>query len=121
MFPTPISLASEKSLMPSSLPRGGDFKALVAVLDPDVVLRANVGTLLAGTSREVRGAQAVAEQALTFSRFAPFARTALINGTVGVSCLSVDGRFRLWASRSRAGRSLRSTSSLTPRACTSSI
>jgi RNA polymerase sigma-70 factor (ECF subfamily) len=84
MFPTPISLASEKSLMPSSLPRGGDFKALVAVLDPDVVLRADVGALLAGASREVRGAQAVAEQALTFSRFAPFARTALVNGAVGV-------------------------------------
>src|SRR5918911_893660 len=59
--------------------RGGDFKALVAVLDPDVVLRADVGALLAGASREVRGAQAVAEQALTFSRFAPFARTALVN------------------------------------------
>src|ERR687898_150058 len=46
--------------------RDGDFDALVAVLDPDVVLRADLGPL--GGSREVRGAAAVAGQALTYSR-----------------------------------------------------
>src|ERR671915_157431 len=51
--------------------REGDFEALVAVLDPDVVLRADVGGVPAGASRELHGAQAVAEQALTFSQFAP--------------------------------------------------
>jgi hypothetical protein len=35
-------------------------------------------------SREVRGARTVAEQATTFSHFAPFARRALVNGTVGI-------------------------------------
>ena len=40
--------------------RSGDFEALVAVLDPDVVLRADAGALPAGTSRAVRGAEAVA-------------------------------------------------------------
>ncbi len=62
--------------------RGGDFDALLAVLDPDVVLRADSGA--AGTSRVVRGARAVAGQALTFSQFAPFARLALVNGAAGL-------------------------------------
>src|SRR5215216_3724243 len=64
--------------------REGNFAALLAVLDPDVVLRADVGGVPAGASRELHGAQAVAEQALTFSQFAPFARPALVNGAAGV-------------------------------------
>ena len=68
--------------------RDGDFGALIAVLDPDVVLRADYGTgppgLPEGASKVVRGSRAVAEQALTFSRFAPFARPALVNGLAGV-------------------------------------
>ncbi len=64
--------------------RGGDFDALVAVLDPDVVLRSDGGVVRAGLSREVRGARGVAEQALTFSGLAPFARPALVNGAAGV-------------------------------------
>jgi RNA polymerase sigma-70 factor (ECF subfamily) len=62
--------------------RGGDFDALLAVLDPEVVLRADSGA--AGTSRVVRGARAVAGQALTFSQFASFARPALVNGAAGL-------------------------------------
>ncbi len=42
--------------------RGGDFAALLAVLDPDVVVRADRAAVLAGASREVRGAAAVAKQ-----------------------------------------------------------
>ena len=61
--------------------RGGDFDALVAVLDPDVVLRADYGA--AGASRLVRGARAVAGQALTYSRLAPFSQPALVNGSAG--------------------------------------
>src|SRR5919202_172024 len=64
--------------------RDGDFDALLAVLDPDVVLRADSGAVPAGASREVRGASAVAEQALTFSRLARFAQPALVNGAAGV-------------------------------------
>src|SRR5215212_1861373 len=64
--------------------RGGDFDALLAVLDPEVVLRADRGATVPGASREVRGAPVVAEQALTFSRFAEFARPALVNGAAGV-------------------------------------
>ena len=49
--------------------REGDFERLVAVLDPDIVLRADGGAL-AGASRLVRGAGAVAAQAASFSKSA---------------------------------------------------
>jgi RNA polymerase sigma factor (sigma-70 family) len=64
--------------------REGDFDALVALLDPDVVVRADYGALPVGASRQVRGAPAVAEQALSFSRLIPFAQPALVNGTAGI-------------------------------------
>jgi len=64
--------------------RGGDFDALLAVLDPDVVLRADVGAVPAGASRGVRGAAAVAKAALSFSWRARFARPALVNGAAGL-------------------------------------
>ena len=63
--------------------RDGDFDALVAVLDPDVVVRADLGAVLAGGSREVRGAAAVASQALTFARLDLEVRPALVNGVAG--------------------------------------
>jgi RNA polymerase sigma factor (sigma-70 family) len=61
--------------------RGGDFDALLAVLDPDVVLRADHAAVRMGASREVRGAAAVAD---TFSGRARFAQPALVNGAVGL-------------------------------------
>src|SRR3954463_16182407 len=61
--------------------REGDFDGLVAVLDPDVVLRADLG---GGVSREVRGAEAVAGQAQAYSRLGLVMRHALINGTAGL-------------------------------------
>jgi RNA polymerase sigma factor (sigma-70 family) len=64
--------------------RGGDLQALVALLDPDVVLRADLGAMAADASREFRGAPAVAEQALAFSGRARFARPALVNGAAGL-------------------------------------
>jgi RNA polymerase sigma-70 factor (ECF subfamily) len=60
--------------------RGGDVDALVALLDPEVVLRADH----AGASREVRGAAAVARSALGFAWLAEFARPVLVNGTAGI-------------------------------------
>ncbi|MET9731078.1 sigma-70 family RNA polymerase sigma factor [Streptomyces sp. NPDC006458] len=73
--------------------RGGDIEALVAVLDPDVVLRADSGPLLGGAaaSKVVRGARRVAEQAMTFRRFVPHGRLVLVNDGIGVANL-VDGR-----------------------------
>jgi len=64
--------------------RGGDFNALLAVLDPEVVVRADGAATGSPTPTEVRGAQAVVEQALTFSRRAQFAQLALVNGAVGI-------------------------------------
>jgi len=60
--------------------RGGDFDALLAVLDPDVVLRADGTAVQAGASKEVRGAAAVAD---TFTGRARFAKPALVNGAAG--------------------------------------
>jgi RNA polymerase sigma factor (sigma-70 family) len=62
----------------------GDFEALLAVLDPDVVLRADGGVLRPEASAFVRGAREVASRALTFARLAPFVRPAVVNGAAGV-------------------------------------
>jgi RNA polymerase sigma factor (sigma-70 family) len=64
--------------------RDGDFAALLEVLDPDVVLRADLGALPMGASREVRGAAAVAGQALGYSRLGLLMQPALINGAAGL-------------------------------------
>jgi RNA polymerase sigma factor (sigma-70 family) len=64
--------------------RGGDFDALVAVLDPDVVLRADGGTLRPDDTRVVRGAEQVARRALIFANLSPYVRPALVNGVAGV-------------------------------------
>jgi RNA polymerase sigma-70 factor (ECF subfamily) len=71
--------------------RGGDFEALLAVLDPDVVLRADRTVVQMGGSAEVRGAAAVAE---TFSGRARAAQPALIDGAPGL-VWSQDGRPRV--------------------------
>ena len=63
--------------------REGDFDRLVAVLDPDVVLRADLGPL-AGGSREVRGAATVARQALGYSQIGLLIQPAIINGAAGL-------------------------------------
>ena len=64
--------------------REGDFDALIAVLDPDVVLRADSGALSPPATQQVRGARAVAELATAFSQVARFSRLALVNGTPGL-------------------------------------
>ena len=64
--------------------REGDFEGLVAVLDPDVVLRADAGALPRAPSRVLRGARAVAEGSLTYSRLARAGHAALVNGAAGV-------------------------------------
>lgn len=61
--------------------RGGDFNALLALLDPDVVLRADQAAVEAGASSEVRGSADVAK---TFAGRARVAKPALVNGAVGL-------------------------------------
>ena len=94
MFRLSLSDTSDVDLTPKrevveaflAASRGGDFDALLAVLDPDVVLRADQTVMDIGASMEVRGAMAVAEQ---FSGRARAAKPALINGAFGL----------VWASR----------------------
>jgi RNA polymerase sigma factor (sigma-70 family) len=64
--------------------RDGDFDRLVEVLDPDVVLRGDGGDLRPGLTRVIRGAAAVARQALTFAQPAAVTHPALVNGAAGL-------------------------------------
>jgi RNA polymerase sigma factor (sigma-70 family) len=64
--------------------RAGDFDALVALLHPDVVLRADYGPGRPGRSTVVRGAAAVAEQARLGARIGGTLHPALVNGAAGV-------------------------------------
>jgi RNA polymerase sigma-70 factor (ECF subfamily) len=72
--------------------RDGNFEALLAVLDPDVVLRADRGAVSPGASREIRGAKTVAEQALTFARLVESAQPVLVNGAAGIVSWLPGGR-----------------------------
>lgn len=71
--------------------QNGDFEALLAVLDPDIVLRADGGAVK-GMSRLVRGAQAVVAQAAAFSRIALSNQVVLVNDNIGVVTRLPDGR-----------------------------
>ena len=82
--------------------RGGNFEALLDILDPDVVARSDGGTLIPSILR--RGAGDVASQAITFARYAADARLVLVNGTPGVVAFA-EGRplsvmsFTIWNGR----------------------
>jgi RNA polymerase sigma-70 factor (ECF subfamily) len=71
--------------------RNGDFDALLALLDPDVVLRADRSASPAGVPIEIRSASAVARQALAYSRNVRFAQPALVNGMIGI-LVALQGR-----------------------------
>ena len=71
--------------------REGDFAGLLAVLDPDVVLRADAGSGPMGPSRLLRGASEVAAQAMSYAPMARFAHPVLVNGTPG-HLIARDGR-----------------------------
>ena len=84
--------------------RGGNFEALVAVLDPDVVLRSDGGAARPGVSVVVRGAREVASRALTFRQFSPFVRPAIVNGAAGVVVASTEETFSVIGFTVRGGR-----------------
>ena len=82
--------------------RGGDFDALLAVLDPDVVHRSDRGP---GAMTVIRGARAVAEQARKFSRLAGAVQPVLVNGTAGiVSWLPSGQPFSVMAFTIKSGK-----------------
>ena len=82
--------------------RNGDFDGLVAVLDPDVVLRADGG--LEGISNYVQGAETVASQALMWSRVDLTIQRALINGAAGMVSLRNGQPFSVAAVTVRGGK-----------------
>jgi RNA polymerase sigma-70 factor (ECF subfamily) len=82
--------------------RSGDFDALVAVLDPDVVLRADGG--LTGLSQHIRGAETVASQAMVWARVDLTARRALVNGAAGMVVFRQGRPFSVAAVTVRDGR-----------------
>jgi RNA polymerase sigma-70 factor (ECF subfamily) len=71
--------------------RDGDFDGLVAVLDPDVVLRADGGDAPTRPTVMLRGARAVAENSSAARKLARFIRPALVNGAAG-AVVPINGR-----------------------------
>jgi RNA polymerase sigma-70 factor (ECF subfamily) len=77
--------------------RRGDFAALLAVLDPDVVVRADAGALAPGVARVLRGRKSVAERAFSFRGLAEGAQPALVNGDAGLVVFRGDEPFAVMA------------------------
>jgi len=71
--------------------RDGDFERLLAVLDPDVVLRSDGGTSRPSLASLLRGAAAVASGAMSFRRFTDTATPVLVNGLPGGIAWAPDG------------------------------
>jgi len=85
--------------------REGDFERLLAVLDPDVVVRSDGGVARPGLMSMVSGARAVAEQAMSFRRFAETSTRVLVNGIPGGVAWAPDGSpFAVLAVTVRGGR-----------------
>src|ERR1700722_6456838 len=66
--------------------RNGDFEGLLAVLDPDVVVRADQGSIpvgAAGAAGPVHGAEAVARNAMVYANLGLLTQPALVNGVAG--------------------------------------
>jgi len=90
--PRQVDLTRQRRIVDAFLTalRHGDFDALVAVLDPEVVLRDDSAGLPGGAAT-MRGAQAVGAFALRYSRGARFVRPALVEGTPGLA-IRLPGR-----------------------------
>ncbi|MEW2488511.1 RNA polymerase sigma factor SigJ [Streptomyces sp. NPDC048411] len=84
--------------------RGGDFDALVTVLDPDVVARSDSGAGGVGAPSLVRGAASVARQAMMFAPFARSSQMALVNGALAVISTREGQRFSVMRFTIERGR-----------------
>jgi RNA polymerase sigma-70 factor (ECF subfamily) len=84
--------------------REGDFGALLAILDPDVVLRADAGPGLAEATLELHGAAQVASRALVYARLQLLNRPVLINGAFGMVAYRDGKVFSMGAVTVRGGR-----------------
>jgi len=84
--------------------REGDFDALVGVLDPEVVIRADGGEARPSATHVIRGAVEVASRAMTFARLSPFVRPVLVNGVAGVIVVPKGEVFSVMAFTVAGGR-----------------
>jgi RNA polymerase sigma-70 factor (ECF subfamily) len=85
--------------------RAGDFERLLAVLDPEIVLRSDGGAARPGLVSLAHGARAVAEQAMTFRRFTETSTRILVNGIPGGVAWAPNGSpFAILALTVRGGR-----------------
>ena len=95
--PAGVPVARQRELIEAFLAaaRGGDLTALLRILAPDAVVRADAGdgTSPFGPSRVIRGAEAVARQAAAFRNFASGAHRAMVNGAPGFVVLVGEQRF----------------------------
>jgi RNA polymerase sigma factor (sigma-70 family) len=84
--------------------RDGDFEALVAVLDPDVVLRSDGGACRSRATFLVRGAVDVASRAMVYASMSPFVLPAIVNGSAGVVVAPRGTAFSVMAFTVRHGK-----------------
>lgn len=99
--PPAATLSEQRKLIDAFITalRAGDVQGLMAVLDPDLVVRVDATASRAGTPQELRGAQNWASGAVAYSRLLQSATVCLIDGTVGA----------VWAPHGNLGRALRCT------------
>ncbi|TCC35287.1 sigma-70 family RNA polymerase sigma factor [Kribbella capetownensis] len=97
-----VDLAQQRELVGAFLAatRDGDLGVMIATLAPDVVLRVDRD----GGIREVRGASAVAEGALTFSWLASYALHVTVNGVAGIVTVLNDELISMTACTVRLGK-----------------
>jgi RNA polymerase sigma-70 factor (ECF subfamily) len=84
--------------------RSGDFEGLVAVLDPNVVVRIDEAAARPGAPREIHGAANWAKGALAFSQAVQFTRPVLINGALGLAWAPNGRLFRVLILKIQGGR-----------------
>ena len=104
--PTPdVNVEVQRSVVATfvAAARDGDFHRLVAVLDPEVVLRVDPGAQ-AGGSIEIRGAEQVARGALSFSLLGLIRLPVLVNGAAGLVCMLEGKPFSVMAFTVRGGK-----------------
>jgi RNA polymerase sigma-70 factor (ECF subfamily) len=104
--PSAVDVRAHKQVVDAFLAasRNGDFEGLLALLDPDVVLRADAGDGPFGPSRIVRGAEAVVQQAMLYNALAKLAQPVLVNGLPGVIVVRDGKPLSLLSVQVRDGR-----------------
>jgi RNA polymerase sigma-70 factor (ECF subfamily) len=102
----PRRLAAQRQVVDAffAAARQGRFDELVAVLDPDVVLRSDGGTDVPRASAVVRGAHSVAARAITFSQPGATLLPVLVNGFAGVVVIVGGKPFAVMGFTVRGGR-----------------